>query len=213
MVRYMVDSQGRGRPIDQEKQEEQKTRLLDAARDLLVEKSYRSVTIRELGEKAGVNSAMIRYYFSNKEGLFIALLDRMSEQHFSRMQEFNQSSNPLKAIIQGMLQMLAENSGFARMIHDEVMVTDSPFRDAFIERFPKKMANFLPRLVQQSCQIDDPKRAKYLAFNLITLIIMPYIGEPVRKLAWEISDQEIADPEWADHIYSLFMYGCNKERN
>jgi len=74
------------------------------------------------------------------------------------------------------------------------------------------MAAFLPNLVARSCGIDDPARAKYLAFNLITLIIMPFLGEPVRKLAWQISDEELLDPAWAEHIYSLFMHGCAKEQ-
>lgn len=199
----------RGRPVDPAKQAEQKQNLLIAAKQLMSEKTYRSITIRELGERAGVNSAMVKYYFENKEGLFIALLDHMAHEHFSRVTQLASAENPIKALIQNMLAMLSDNKGVARMIHDEILHNDSVLRDAFIERFPKRMAQFLPRLIQQELAIEDPMTAKYLAFNLISLIITPYIGEPVRKMAWKISDDELKQAEWAEHIYQFFMNGSS----
>ena len=199
----------RGRPVDPDKQAEQKQNLLIAARQLMSEKTYRSITIRELGERAGVNSAMVKYYFENKEGLFIALLDHMANEHFSRVTQLASAENPIKALIQNMLAMLSDNKGVARMIHDEILHNDSVLRDAFIERFPKRMSQFLPMLIQRELAIENPLTAKYLAFNLISLIITPYIGEPVRKMAWKISDEELTQPEWAEHIYQFFINGSS----
>lgn len=198
----------RGRPVDASKQEEQKQNLLDAAQQLMADKAYRSITIRELGEKANTNSAMVKYYFENKEGLFVALLDRMAAEHFKRLQVVKTSEDPIKALIDHMLVMLSENNGMARMIHDEILHNESGLREAFIERFPKRMAQFLPVLIQNELKIDDPLLAKYLAFNLVSLIITPHIGEPVRKLAWKISDQELNDPSWSEHIYQMFINGA-----
>lgn len=199
----------RGRPVDPEKQVEQKENLLDAARALLGEKGYRAITIREIGERAAVNSAMIRYYFENKEGLFIALFDRMATIHFKHIADLSEQKNPLFSVIKGLLQLLNENAGVARLIHDEIFQSDSVLRDAFIERFPKRMANFLPRLIQSQLKIEDPLKAKYIAFNLVSMLVMPFVGAPVRQLAWEISDQEISTEEWAVHIYQLFTQGAN----
>ena len=199
----------RGRPVDAGKQIEQKENLLDAAKALLGEKGYRAITIREIGERAGVNSAMIRYYFENKEGLFIALFDRMATMHFQHIVKQSEQEDPLFSVIKGLLQLLNQNAGVARLIHDEIFQSDSVLRDAFIERFPKRMAEFLPKLIQSQLKIDDPQKAKFLAFNLISMLVMPFVGAPVRKLAWEISDQEIATNEWAAHIYQLFTQGVN----
>ena len=203
----------RGRPIVHDKQEQQKAKLLAAAQQLLAEKPYRSVTIRELAERAEVNSAMIGYYFKNKEGLFIALLDKMSEQLFCNMQEILSAENPLRSLIEMMTNNFITNKGFARLIHDEFMSKESQFGNAFIERFPKRMAKILPQLIIENTAITDPDKAKYAAFSLMMLIIAPFIGEPVRKLAWGISDDEIQGPIWTEHIYSLFMLGCSREKN
>lgn len=199
----------RGRPIDSDKQNQQKNKLLDAAAQLMAEKSYRAITIREIAARAEINSAMVSYYFKNKEGLFIALLDRMSQLHFVNMQQVFQSSEPIRSFIQVMLKMLSDNSSIARLIHDELLAKESSLADAFIERFPKKMAQILPQIILNNTEIDCPNRAKYTAFSLISLLVTPFIGEPVRKQAWQISDDEINSPEWAEHIYSIFMSGCN----
>lgn len=201
----------RGRPIDTNKQAHQKTKLLDAAMKQLAEKSYRSITIREIAESANINGAMIAYYFKNKEGLFIALLERIATQHFVNINLVMQTKNPIKAFIDSMLTMLHSNQFFARLIHDEILTHESALRSAFIERFPKRMAKVLPELIIAHTPITDLKNAKYSAFTLVTMIMMPFIGEPVRKQAWDISDDELKDPQWAEHIYQTFMFGCTRK--
>lgn len=48
--------------------------LLDAATCLFAEHGYERATIREIGERAGVDAALIARYFGGKEGLFLAVL-------------------------------------------------------------------------------------------------------------------------------------------
>jgi AcrR family transcriptional regulator len=48
--------------------------LLDAAAQLFQERGYRGATIREIGERAGVDPALIARYFDGKEGLYLAAL-------------------------------------------------------------------------------------------------------------------------------------------
>jgi AcrR family transcriptional regulator len=48
--------------------------LLDAAAQLFQERGYDGTTIREIGERAGVDPALIARYFDGKEGLYLAAL-------------------------------------------------------------------------------------------------------------------------------------------
>mgnify|MGYP000013150224 FL=1 len=45
-------------------------RLLSAACDLFLDHDYAKVTTRQIAQRANVNSAMIKYYFKSKLGLF-----------------------------------------------------------------------------------------------------------------------------------------------
>lgn len=55
---------------------DRKLRILDAAERLFSISSYEGVSIRDVASEAGVNSALIGYYFGAKEDLYRALFDR-----------------------------------------------------------------------------------------------------------------------------------------
>jgi AcrR family transcriptional regulator len=50
--------------------------LLDAAGALFDERGYEAATVREIGERAGVDAALIARYFGSKEGLYLATVQR-----------------------------------------------------------------------------------------------------------------------------------------
>lgn len=61
--------------------------LARIALDLFAERHYASVTIKEIGRAAGVNSAMIYYYFASKEDLFVAALQNAIDEAFQLYEE------------------------------------------------------------------------------------------------------------------------------
>ncbi|HTP66608.1 MAG TPA: TetR/AcrR family transcriptional regulator [Geobacteraceae bacterium] len=52
-----------------------KERLLSAALELFTVKGYAATTVREIVAAAGVSKPALYYYFSNKEGIYLALMD------------------------------------------------------------------------------------------------------------------------------------------
>lgn len=56
--------------------QQNKQRILDAARDNFMRSGYEKATVRGIAAEAGVDVAMVYYFFGNKEGLFnAAVLD------------------------------------------------------------------------------------------------------------------------------------------
>lgn len=51
-------------------------KLLAAASGLMIERNSLNVSLSEIAERSGVNSALVKYHFGNKEGLLLALLAR-----------------------------------------------------------------------------------------------------------------------------------------
>jgi AcrR family transcriptional regulator len=49
--------------------------ILHAAQRVLVEKGFSGLTLRAIASESGENSAMVQYYFGNKEGLVKAMID------------------------------------------------------------------------------------------------------------------------------------------
>jgi AcrR family transcriptional regulator len=66
---------------------ETQTKILDAAFRQLATKGYASLSMREIAKDAGVNHALINYYFRSKDQLVIAVLDEANRQLLERQQK------------------------------------------------------------------------------------------------------------------------------
>lgn len=52
-----------------------KRKLLQAGHAVYTERGLDGVSLREVAARAGVNQAMVRYYFKDKQGFEMAMLD------------------------------------------------------------------------------------------------------------------------------------------
>jgi AcrR family transcriptional regulator len=68
-------SSTRGKPKG-DKRARTRTKLLDAARDLIREKGFESVTLQDVAQRAGMTSGAIYGNFKNRDDLFMALAQR-----------------------------------------------------------------------------------------------------------------------------------------
>ena len=66
------------------KVEATRTSILDAARSVLRERGYASLSTREIAAVAGVPLSQIHYHFGSKEGMVLALFEYMNAQLLDR---------------------------------------------------------------------------------------------------------------------------------
>ncbi len=66
------------------KVEATRTSILDAARSVLRERGYASLSTRGVAAVAGVPLSQIHYHFGSKQGLLVALLEYLDEQLLTR---------------------------------------------------------------------------------------------------------------------------------
>ena len=59
--------------------------LLEAARDHFLKRDFKAVSLRQIASSAGVNGAMVNYYFGGKQGLYLAMVDEVFESLESKM--------------------------------------------------------------------------------------------------------------------------------
>jgi AcrR family transcriptional regulator len=72
-----------------------RTALLDAAEGIMLDEGYAAVTTRRIAAKAGLNSALVYYYFDTMDGLFIALFRRGAERTREHWERVLASPQPL----------------------------------------------------------------------------------------------------------------------
>ncbi len=134
-----------GRPAGGES--DARKRLIDESRQLFIQLSYEKVSTRLVAERAGVNIALIRYYFKNKAGL----LEAMLQDTFAPMREYIQSisksgeSVDLTTKMRVYYQMMVPHPGFPRLI---ARLMDRAEGDEAREVLIKHMSTFVFPLLQ-----------------------------------------------------------------
>jgi len=95
--------------------------LLNATAQLLSEASNIDVSLNEISQRASVNSAMIKYYFGNKEGLLLAVLERDAETAMAALKALIEMDIPaqkkLKIHINGIINAYYRSPYINRLIH------------------------------------------------------------------------------------------------
>jgi len=77
---------------------ETRGRLLSIAERLMVDEGYAAVTTRRVASVAGVNPALVHYYFPVTDDLFLAVYRHGADRGFERQRDAAQSSQPLRAL-------------------------------------------------------------------------------------------------------------------
>src|SRR5262245_33198928 len=65
---------------------EKKVQIMEAAEQLFAEKGFDGTPVRDIADKAGVNLAMISYYFGSKEKLLESLFTYRAESGKIKME-------------------------------------------------------------------------------------------------------------------------------
>lgn len=95
--------------------------LLEVAEQLFAQQGYEAVSIRHLAAEAGINIAMVSYYFGSKEKLFEALIADKFPRTRERLEELAQSPlSPWEKLLQT-VELYAEKFFDGRNFHRLVM--------------------------------------------------------------------------------------------
>lgn len=68
------------------KEASSRDQLLSAARQVLARDGAAALSVRSVAVAAGINSSLIHYYFGSRDGLLLAVLERMNSELLERQQ-------------------------------------------------------------------------------------------------------------------------------
>ncbi len=104
--------------------------LIQTAARLFAEHGFEAVSTRMLSKEAGVNIAMIAYYFGSKEKLFEAIIDERLPKSREMLLGFLESDldpwNKLRSIIDAYIERIFSNNSFTKLIYRELSLQQRP---------------------------------------------------------------------------------------
>jgi AcrR family transcriptional regulator len=174
--------------------ENTENQILVAARGVFIARGYEGARMQEIADKAGINKALLHYYFRSKENLFDAVFSEVAANLFPAMRQVLESELAIKEKISFFIKIYL------------TALKENPYIPAFVintlntspERFLKhlKKSGLNPALIQS--QIDHEAgqglirsiKAEHLMVNIIAMCIFPFVARPIVQNIFVMTDIE-----------------------
>jgi len=113
--------------------------ILTEAERLFAAENFDNVSVRDIARAAGVNVAMISYYFGSKEKLFEALVTKRIEASVGSLKEIAESDRTvlekLDLVVEFYVSKFFSHRDFQRMMCREMSLSTRPdFKDFFLSK-------------------------------------------------------------------------------
>src|ERR1700761_8782850 len=141
---------GRNAPAD---------RLVVAASELMIERSSIEVSLSDIAQQSGVNAALVKYHFGNKDGLLLALLARDAATEVSNLEYLlAQPITPtakLRLHIAGIIRAYHRFPYMNRLIHYLLHESSTEAADEVSKFFVAPLLDFHRRLLAEGIKAGE----------------------------------------------------------
>lgn len=159
--------------------------IIEAARIVFLEKGFDGARMQEIADKAGINKALLHYYFRTKEKLFMSIFVEAIGQLIPRVQTAMQQPTTFRDLV----------TIFVHSYHD--IMEANPFLPVFVVREINRMPELVVEMMKDkgfdvsmikmiiTFQVSEgrirPVDPVQFLISLIGLCIFPFIGMPLLK--------------------------------
>jgi AcrR family transcriptional regulator len=212
--RRAAKRRARGRPAQRLNLPDVRAALLAAARNLFAGRGFHEVSTREIALAAGVNPAMIHYYFGDKEGLYRAMLETVFERLVGEVRQVAASpgeTGPIAEIVELYAETLTRDPWIPRLMIREVLSDGAPFREEFIERFAGPASVLVPSVMQhekEAARLRQNLDPRLAALSLMGMILFPFLAFPVASRVFGLELNEDFRRRFIVHTTKLFFEGA-----
>ena len=170
------------RIIEQDISTEEKIKA--AASKLFTEKGFDAVRTRDIAEEAGINLALLNYYFRSKEKLFELIMRENFHQFIEQLIPIMGSEElPLEQILTQVsanyIDLLKTNPDLPFFIITEIRKGNR--KPAILKERITKVRNAFIKRIEQTVvgRKMTPSEKSHMMMNFMSLILFPFIAQPV----------------------------------
>lgn len=156
-------------------------KILQAATQLFALYGYDSVSIKQITELAGVNSALISYYYRGKKNLYLSVLSSQMEVFKGLIEAINaQKITPLEKLmsyVNALAKFQSENPNHVQLIYREILSPQPMFED-FVKTKLYCLHIFMKDLVAEAVKVGELKTniaPTHVAFTLEGIILFYFL--------------------------------------
>jgi len=181
--------------------------LLKAGARLFAEHGYQATGVQDIAGAAGVNKAMLYYYFNSKDGLYDQLVGRGISAIAGAVAAAEKPGLALperiRQLISSYLSVVVKQPEIARIIYREALGAGERARPVVVEHFTQtiKQVSYLLEIakVEGAVLTGDTTLAAYSLFGMANMFISSHF----------VTGRALDVPALTEHITELFLHGIS----
>lgn len=160
-------------------------RIKRSARNVFQRKGFNGTRIAEIADNAGINRAMIHYYYRNKKSLFDIIMQEAIVELLSGINTIINNkqttlSEKIEMICVNFYDLLSENRDLTLFVLRELQASSGNIIDIYLSSLNLKISDsiFFRQLDKhiKEQKLDEIISARQIFINIVALSVFPFFG-------------------------------------
>ncbi|QEH41893.1 TetR/AcrR family transcriptional regulator [Chitinophaga sp. XS-30] len=172
--------------------------IIAAARKIFVQKGLAGARMQDIADEAGINKAMLHYYYRSKDRLFEIVFEEAVGQLLSGVNDIFQADMTPREKIVAAVDHYITSLGRAPYLPLFVVHEISQNPERILQRFAS--TTLLPNiglfLKELAVEMEQGRMRKVdpwqLMVSLISMCVFPFVGKPLLQAVFQINDKTFA---------------------
>lgn len=173
-------------------------KIFEAAKQVFLEQGTAKARMQEIADEAGINKAMVHYYFRSKDRLSEAVFQEAAGHFLPRIVGVLRDDQPLedkvRSVIQKYTDFLGENPHLPGFVIHEIN-HHSERAKQFVRSIGTPDLEPLRTQLEKEVEADAirPISAEQFVVNLIALCVFPFVARPMLELVLDFDGGQFDD--------------------
>lgn len=164
-------------------------KILLAASRIFTEKGYTGARTRDIAEEAGINLALLNYYFRSKEKLFQKVMLMKFHELFSEIlpiltDETTALEQKIEKISNTYFAILSKNPTLPLFVISEIQKDSADLREAFPIHNVLKNAHIIHQIRQRQPNLNP----FHFLISFLGMTVFPFVSKPL-FMSFELMDE------------------------
>ncbi|RYY89899.1 MAG: TetR/AcrR family transcriptional regulator [Chitinophagaceae bacterium] len=177
---------------------EKQLQIIHTAEGLFAQKGYEGASVRDIAEAAGVNSAMISYYFGSKEGLIKALFEERTADIALKVETLLRDTElspwqKVELLIDDYIGRIATKVQFHKIMMYEQMLEKNSFLTTLLNELRMRNSEKIRDLLKQGQDSGDFRAdidVHFLMYTLFGTVTNAYFNRDFYRNVKGLSDMD-----------------------
>lgn len=195
------------------KKDSTEDKILEAAKNVFVAKGMEGARMQEIADEAGINKALLHYYFRSKERLFEAIFSEIIKFAFPKITRIAQSDEPfvtkLDFVIDAYIELLRTHPFIPGFVMKELN-RDPSGLFKLVVKFglnPQVIVDQIEAAMDRGEIIRmDPR---HLGINIVSMCVFPFAARPILQFVLYRDNQEALDQFYAERAEVIKQFVKN----